>query len=191
MHHIFHTEAIVLGSYEKAESDSLTALYTKEFGLVFANARGARNLRSKLRYALQPYSIVQLDLISIKGGFRVGSVRSIVVPSALSLKTYSTLYKLSKLVRRLCAGEEKNIPLFQSLTETMSMLLSGTITDERIPSIELIAVLRTLFHLGYITDDFASPFTEGELTPALIENAAVARRTLVSTINQSLKETML
>jgi DNA repair protein RecO len=191
MHHIFHTEAVVLGTYVKAESDKLVTLYTKEFGLVRADARGMRNMRSKLRFSLQPYSIVQLDMISTKGGWRVGSVRSVTVPSGLSIHEYSTLYKISKLVSRLCAGEEKNEALYKSLVETLTTLFEEKTTTTTAHTIELVAVLRILFHLGYITGDIASPFIDGPLTTALLESAGATKKRLLETINHSLRETML
>lgn len=191
MHHIFHTEAVVLGTYVKAESDKLVTLYTKEFGLVRADARGMRNMRSKLRFALQPYSIVQLDMISTKGGWRVGSVRSVAVPSGLYIQTYSTLYKISKLVSRLCAGEEKNSALYESLVATFTTLFDEKINPATTYTVELVAVLRILFHLGYITGDTVSPFIDGPITISLLENAGTTRKKLVETINHSLRETML
>ena len=46
MNQIHHTEAIVLGGYAKGEADKLISLYTRDFGLVRADAKGVRKSTS-------------------------------------------------------------------------------------------------------------------------------------------------
>ena len=191
MHLIKHTEAIVLGFTPKRESDALVDLYTKELGMIRAEARGVRNLRSKSRFALQTYSVVALDLIPLKKGWRIGSVRGILAPSPLSALQYSALYKISKLITRLCPGQESHSDFFLSLRDTYTSLLSPIKDEKIVASMELVAVLRILFHLGYITGDIPSDFVSSPITDTLLADAYVLRTKLIKTVNQTLKETML
>ena len=42
MHHIYHTEAFVLGSHQSGEDSKIIVLYATGIGLVYAKAQGVR-----------------------------------------------------------------------------------------------------------------------------------------------------
>ena len=71
MHHIYHTEAFVLGSNQNGEDSKIITLYTKELGLVRAKAQGIRKLASKLRFTLQNFSYAKVDLVRGKEIWRI------------------------------------------------------------------------------------------------------------------------
>ena len=71
MYQKYQTEALVLGSRERGEADRVFALYTRDFGLVWARASGVRRENSKMRYALQSYCYIQTGLVRGKRGWRL------------------------------------------------------------------------------------------------------------------------
>lgn len=73
MHHIYHTEAIVVDATTSKETDMVYFVLTKELGLLYAVAHGVRAHQSKLRYALQIGSHIMLDLIKAKDMWQVTS----------------------------------------------------------------------------------------------------------------------
>lgn len=189
MHHIHHTEAIVLDSRSKSEADKQVYLYTRGLGLVRADARGIRKLTSKLRFALQPYMIARTDLISTKTAYRVGSTDLILSIGLPNMETLSMLHRVTKLIRRLVPEEEKNEALYDALNEIINFLSKKDKID--VYSLELITVLRILFHLGYITENDERSLVREPITEKLLEQAVVRRDELVKEINRSLRETML
>ena len=69
------TDAIVLRSYNLAESDRIVVFLTRSSGLVRAVAKGARKMKSRFGAALEPFTLVKLsfherenrDLVSLSG----------------------------------------------------------------------------------------------------------------------------
>jgi hypothetical protein len=209
VNHIHHTEAIVLGGYPKGEADRQIVLYTRDLGLVRADARGIRKVSSKLRFALQPYMIVQADLIVTRAAYRAGSTDLIESIGLADMPTLSILHRISLLVRRLVPEEEKNEPLFEAITEVIRFLSkkdqqnlknnesinetgqTGQISHLDTASLELLAVFRILYHLGYITESGERSLIREPITGELLEQVKVRRESLVQEVNKSLKETML
>ncbi|HEX3083994.1 MAG TPA: DNA repair protein RecO [Pyrinomonadaceae bacterium] len=56
------TDAIVLRSYNLAESDRIVICLTRSSGLVRAVAKGARRMKSRFGAALEPFTLVKLSL---------------------------------------------------------------------------------------------------------------------------------
>jgi DNA repair protein RecO (recombination protein O) len=73
MHHIHHTEAIILGSKNYGEAGRYYFLFTKDMGLVYASAIGVRKMSSKLRFILQDLSYIKVDLIEGKDFWKITS----------------------------------------------------------------------------------------------------------------------
>ncbi len=197
MHPIHHTEAIVLGGYARAEADKQIVLYTRDLGLVRADARGVRKLTSKLRFALQPYMVVQVDLISTRTLYRAGSTDLILSLDAPKMPVLTTLHRMATLIRRLVPEQEKNEPLYFAIIEIMNFLSRNDkekINDSApldTASLELLTVFRILFYLGYVTDSGEKSILEAPITNELLKQVALRREELVKEVNNSLRETML
>ncbi len=73
MHHIYHTEGIILGSKAYGEAGKCYYIFTKDLGMIFASAQGVRKISSKLRYVLQDFSYIKLDLVRGKDFWRLTS----------------------------------------------------------------------------------------------------------------------
>lgn len=149
-YHVHHTEAIILSSHPVGEGDRLFRCFTREMGLVFARAKSVREGRSRLRYSLQPFSYVELDLIRGKHGWKITSSRLV--------DTFADLWKdnekrrvvaqYAHLTARLVQGEERHDELFHELHAAFSFLRTVA-TMREVEAAELAFVIRLLAHLGY------------------------------------------
>ena len=71
MRHKYTTEALVLARHPLKEAGMLTALLTKEFGLIHARTEGVRRSGAKLAHALQTLRMSEVHLVRGKEGWRV------------------------------------------------------------------------------------------------------------------------
>lgn len=193
MNHICHTEAVVLGGYPKGEADKQISLFTRDLGLVRADARGIRNLTSKLRFALQPYKVVRIDLISTRAAYRAGSTDLLLSLESPDMAVLGALHRIASLVRRLVPEQEKNEALYEAIIEVINFLSKKNkeMPALNVSSLELLAVFRILYHLGYVTESGERSIVREPITPQLLEQVTLRREALVKEVNQSLRETML
>ena len=191
MHHIYHTSALILRSRQKGEANKMIVLYTKELGLVHAATQGIRLLRSKLRFALQDFSIARVDLVRGKDVWRITSATpgTHIAIGETDRDLITRYARVFRLLEKLCAGEESNPELFDDLMVFIDALKQAEFSARH--DIELHIVFRMLFNLGYIapTDALqpliASPF--GTPTDALVAQ----RRAVTQMINDALRESQL
>src|SRR3989344_2709203 len=152
MHHIHHTEGIIVASRNTGEADKMLSIYTRDFGMVFAHARGIRKLESKLRYALQDYALARVNLVRGKSGWRVTSATpGIFVDFKKHPLEAVIIANLSRLLIRLVNGEEKSEEVFQTLKSGIELLVEGISDDNQRRALESLSVLKLLFHLGYLS----------------------------------------
>jgi len=164
MHHIYHTEGIILGSGNFGETGKYYSVFTRDLGLVFASAQGVRKMSSKLRFVLQDFAYLKIDLVKGRDFWRITNVSKTNKLEKLQepeiLKVFASI---SKLLKRLLAGEDPNEILFADLLNGLSILEKSE-TKEELHSIEAVIVLRILNNLGYIggneilKDFIRSPF---------------------------------
>ncbi|OGI69580.1 hypothetical protein A2824_02770 [Candidatus Nomurabacteria bacterium RIFCSPHIGHO2_01_FULL_42_16] len=211
MHVIHKTEGFVLGSKNVREADKYFYIYTRDFGLIGAFAQGVRKSASKLRGHLQDFSLVSLELVQGREIWRITGAQvfppllasSLEESSARSLSwievrfltepVFQFLTNLSKLIRRLCPGEEKSEDLFGHLKEAHKFLSKGNpCSKEDIQAFECVAVLKILNTLGYVGDSQnLSFFVTSVVDKSVLEKAKEKRRILVAEINNSIKESQL
>src|SRR5665647_3683275 len=110
MHHIYHTEGIILGSRNYGESGKFYYIFTRDLGMIHASAQGVRKMSSKLRFVLQDFSYVKIDLVAGKNIFRVTSASKTNLLEQITKKreVFQVLVNISKLLKRLLAGVEPN-----------------------------------------------------------------------------------
>ncbi len=191
MHTIHTTEGFILKSVDFGEASKYFFIFSKDFGLIKVAAQGVRDIKSKLRFNLEDYS---LGLFSVVRGREVWRLTS--VEKRQSIKDNEKLKLISRifsLLLRLLHGEEKNDLLFDSLKDGINFLVDNTLNDKESESFECIIALRILSALGYIGklgnfDQFTiSPYFTSELILAMstLKNQAIIE------INKSLKETHL
>ena len=193
MHHIYHTEGIILESKNFGETGKYYSIFTRDLGMVYASAQGVRKMSSKLRFVLQDYAYVKLDLIQGKDFWRITSAGKTNKLGQLTKnsETFKVFFNITKLLKRLLAGVERNEVLFVDLINSLS-ILEKIETQENLRNIEAIIVLRILNNLGYIGENeilqnlVKSPFEEN-----LIFEFSKSRPQVLHQINKALKETHL
>ncbi len=152
MYHIYQTEGMVLKSVDFGEANKYLFVFTKEFGLIKIATQGLRNVKSKLRYGLQEFSIARLSLVRGRSIWRTTN-------SACDNNLYFSLIKnkekiiivrhILNLLMQLLSGEEKNEDLYKTIKKSFSFLKKGDFDSEDIKSFENIIIVRILYCLGY------------------------------------------
>ena len=182
-----------MGSKGYGETGKYYSIFTRDLGMIYASAQGVRKMSSKLRFILQDFAYIKVDLVQGKDFWRVTSASKTNKLEKLSknLETFKVVSNIANLLKRLLAGIEKNEALFIDLIKGLSILEKAD-KKEDLRHIEAIIVLRVLNNLGYIGENeilqnlIKSPFEED-----LIFEVSKSRSQVLRQINQALKETHL
>ncbi len=194
MHHIYHTNGFILSSVNKGEANKMLTIYTREMGLVRAMVQGIRLHKSKLRFALQDLSYSNIDLVRGKDIWRVTSSRNITTfPYARSSKaSLLIIARVSKLLERLCDGEQSNEKIFDDFIQSLYLLDSESILDSSREALEIHLVLRIMDQLGYIGEsDMLKNYLDGSINIENTEILLLEKRSILSHINKALNESQL
>ncbi|MFA6274367.1 MAG: DNA repair protein RecO [Candidatus Paceibacterota bacterium] len=199
MHHIYHTEGLILGSHNFREAEKVFYIFTKDLGMISASAQGIRKISSKLRFVLQDFAYVKIDLVHGKEFWKITSALKTNKLENISKhsESFEIFTNIARLLKRLLAGEDANEVLFTDLIVGLSMLdkidfARGVLAKIELQNIEVIIVLRMLHNLGYIGGDkifenlIKSPFEED-----LLFKVSKSRAKILSEINKALRETHL
>lgn len=193
MHHIYHTEGIILSSRNHGEAGKYYFIFTRDLGMITASAQGVRKMSSKLRYVLQDFAYLKIDLVQGKNIFRVTNASKTGALEQITRmpETFVVFANIARLLKRLLAGVEPNEALFLDLINGLSVLESLQ-KEEDLRNIEAILVLRILNNLGYIGENeilknlIKSPFEQN-----LVFEVSKDRTKVLHQINKALKETHL
>lgn len=198
MHHIYHTEGIILGSGDFGETGKYYSIFTRDLGMIYASAQGVRKMSSKLRFVLQDFAYLKIDLVRGKDFWRITSASKTNKLEKLSKpEIFEIFVNISKLLKRLLAGEDPNKDLFLDLISGLSVLEKvGTKEPARaggeLRNVEAVIVLRILNNLGYIGgNEILKDFIESPFEEDLIFRASENRTKILHQINKALKETHL
>ena len=144
------SEALVCGSRAHNTSDRSYLLFTREAGMLYAQARSVREERSKQRFALQEFSYVRATLIHGKSGWRVAGVEAIqnVYAEQPTREARGFVRSVLLLLRRLIQGETAHPELFDEVVGVLSNPIDATSVV-----LERVLTLRILALLGYIAVD--------------------------------------
>lgn len=140
-YHIYTTKGIVLSERGIGEADRIYSILTRDFGLIRASATGVRKAESKLRGALEPFTLSTISLVKGKDYWRT--------TSAEMIKTISNSPFIARplaLVEKLVQGESPNVGLFDTVEGAIS---SSKSLDE---VFEISLVSKILYHLGYLKE---------------------------------------
>ena len=196
MYSIYTTEGFILKSVSSGEADKFFTILTKDFGLIRAESRGVRKFDSKLRYALQDFSLVNFSLIRGREKWRIGSaslIKNVFADLRGKFGSLALIARVSALLSRLLTGEEKNSALFEHVKNAVIFISDDDHSDLVLQNVEYLLVLRILYSLGYLgaSPDWSvftsSPFFETELLMKMEQS----KRQAIATINKSLKESHL
>ncbi len=195
-HHMYHTPGLVLSSRGVGEANSLFNIFTRELGMIEASAQAVREVKSKLRFSLRDFSLSELSLVRGKQGWKITSAvldnnfSDKYGPGSNSLRVAA---RVSNLLQRLVAGEEKNERLFDMVGAALRFLSTETLSEDELANAECILVLSILHELGYLQDESAfRPFIgEVSWSRELVCSAAPLRSKIVAQINTSLRESQM
>lgn len=193
-HHIYHTQAIVIGSRNYGEANKILTLYTRELGLIRAVAQGIRLSKSKLRFALADYSLARVDLVKGREVWRVTSATPIKSFGSLTqtISGVSILSHTVKLLERLLPGEDPHENIFDDVVTAYEYLTLHNDRQEFFEVTELCLVLRILKSLGYIsTKEEYRNHVEGVFEPENIAIDSLPKKTIIFEINRALRESQL
>lgn len=143
----YTTEALVVGVRDRAGADRSVRLFTEESGMLTARATGIREEKSKMRYALQPFSFARVTLVRGKYEWRLTGALcgSNVFFSANDRACRGQLLKFMRLVERFITGEEESRELFRIVSDGVRHLAEH---DDEVAY--RVSVFRLLTSLGYI-----------------------------------------
>ena len=194
-YHVYHTEALLLGGTARGEGDKLLYCYTRDLGLVLVHAKSLREMRSRLRYALQTFSHAHVDLIHGKHGWKLISARPLDSFGSLwkEGRKRSIVAQYTELIRRLIQGEEAQETLFDEVLEGLQHLRT-LVDEEELRAAELLFVVRLLHRLGYWgdTEGYEQMFhTDIWKDKQALGLASTSRMTLLVQVNRALRETQL
>ena len=192
MHRTYHTEAIVLGLRPAGETSASARLYTRELGLISGWVQGARSMRSKLRYHVQPFSHSTISLVRGRELWRVTGAEE--APGSLRPQAdharLPVLARIGSMLVRFVAGEERDAELFDDVRAGFAAILSAE--EPQIGTYEATLLLRFFHRLGYIADDpQLLPILRAEKYSAAADAFQSARPEAIRVINQALRESQL
>ena len=193
MYHIHHTEGIILSSKNYGEAGKYYSLLTRDLGLINASAQGVRKISSKLRFVLQDFSYIKVDLVRGKDFWRLTSASKTCKLDELSKNTISfeIFANVARLLKRMLPGELPNAYLFNDLLDGLVFLEKSKIQSEA-ENIEVIIVLRILNNLGYIgNNEMLKNITKSPYEDDLIFEASRSRTKILLEINKAIHETHL
>lgn len=145
----YTTQALVCGTWSKNTSDKTYLLFTREAGMLYADARSVREEKSKQRYGLQDFSRCKVSLVKGKGGWRLGSVEALenYYQSAVDKAARGSIVQLFRFLRRFYKGEEAAPELFDYLVEACAVLQTSPLAQAQL---QARVELQILTELGYV-----------------------------------------
>jgi recombinational DNA repair protein (RecF pathway) len=145
----YTTEALVCGTFNRNTADRNFLLFTKEAGMLYADARSVREERSRQRYALQEFSLVRVSLIKGKYGWKIGSVEAVknYYHEAISREARGSVVTLYRLLRRFVRGEEADKKMFAYVCAGLE-LVTKDVPNRKF--VEMVLSVTILSFLGYV-----------------------------------------
>lgn len=195
-YHVYTTLGIVLDGKPSGEADKYYSIFTKELGLIIASAKSVRLSQSKLRFALNDYSLSEFSFIRGKHRWKITSSREI----ANIYKHYfaeddtrDTAVRILHLLKQLLQGEEKNEALFVLVFDALQFLKMNQLRDKELKAFECVALLRILATLGYVKEEalYSSFLETSAWSSFLIDDAIPLIPDMISQINTSIEASQL
>lgn len=149
MHTIFHTDAIVLSSYNTNEANKTVVLFTETFGVLRVRVQGVRKSSAKLRSHILDYGLVRVDVVKGRGMWRMTNARLLehpLVSATPSMHGRAYVRMLGSIER--FSGEELPQPeLFAHVRSVLSLLLRMDIDQK---TTDTFLLWKTMVFLGYV-----------------------------------------
>lgn len=192
MHHIYTTESLIL-KREPQNSSAYYYILTKDLGLIKARAQGVREMKSRLKGALQELSLSTIAYVHGKAGWKI--------TTAIPDKNFFTetknadvrkiMARISDCLIRLIPGEEKSAEIFTAVEKGFSALVQSE-KDSLV--IEVIILTRILYTLGLLAkDETTSEILKdySDFSVPIISHTLTHKALIIRAINKGFKESQL
>lgn len=145
----YTTEALVCGTFDRNTADRSYLLFTKDAGMLYADARSVRTEKSKQRFALQDFSAIRVSLVKGKAGWKIGSVEAQTnhYMKATDKAARGSVVNVYRWLRRFIKGEEAAPELYEYILSALAVVTKDV--PERL-YVEDVIKLRILTELGYV-----------------------------------------
>lgn len=151
----YRSEAIVLRSIKLGESDKIITLFTKEFGIKRAVARGIRKTTSKFGARLEPFNCVDVQLYQGRSLDTITQVE-IIHPFSKFISQRFEVFSAAGMVNELCEKLlEESVKFLSLYALTKGALFSLVHKDYRPIFISASFCLRALAVSGWAVSCFA------------------------------------
>lgn len=190
MHHIYHTEALILEVRQSKETDMVYFVLTKELGCIYVVAHGIRKAQSKLRYGLQIGSFVYMDVVRGKDMWQITStIPDSSVDMLLRTKEGRRLWsRLVFVLKRMAPKDEQDYFLWEVVLN-FCQLAKDLIDSDMLYKLEIYFVHTLLSYLGYTTRQDAFSIDPEDIHTHIMESFPMAL--YIKDINRAFKESHL
>lgn len=139
---------IVTGYTDYKDNDRILTLFTLEQGRVDVKARGCRKTTAPLLACAQPFVYGEYELFTTKGKYSVRQcdIRDSYYPLREDIDRYAVASMVTRTCQETVQENEKNAPLFELLTYTLTFLAYA---DTAPADILYAFLLRYLSKTGY------------------------------------------
>lgn len=146
-HRIYHSSAFVLGSQSSGETGRSFWFFTDNLGLVIADARAVREIKSKLRYHLTTGSLATISLVKGRDRWRlVGAETDRVLPNGDRRSWVSIL----ELVRSTFVAGQPEPRIFSELESAFSWIYRRAGGKVPLADFRIVTMFRILGLLGLV-----------------------------------------
>lgn len=140
------TDAIVLRTYNLAESDRIVVCLTRSSGLVRGVAKGARRMKSRFGAALEPFTVIRLAFHEKENRDLVSISTADILKSHFSLNAQpevaEVLAYMGELVAEFAPPHETDERLFRMLAACVDALASASGAERQVTRYFEIWLLR-------------------------------------------------
>lgn len=193
-HEIYQTEGIILDRRNFGEAEKLYIVLTDKFGKITAIAQGVRNIKSKLKFSLEPLSLVKFALVATGESWRIVDAEKIKSFKSINNEQEKLLLfsRLVKLISRMLQGQEKNQNLWNQFLADVTFLEIGDMGKKDLVAFEAAAAARILHNLGYIDKDELSFFINADsLNNDILADVDKVRQKIILAINEAVRSSHL
>jgi recombinational DNA repair protein (RecF pathway) len=183
-YHVYTTRALVLSYTSTKEADRLYNILTRDLGVIRASARAVRKEMSKLRGALEPYSILNISLIKGRGEWKITSGSLEYSIKNLGKDFFLAFVRALTLLEKLVAGESKHPEILDTIDNFVN--LSKTLRKEDTEAMEILLVASVLNHLGYVSIHGFEPKLFSDIDADSINLVKENKSKLVKAINDGI-----
>lgn len=145
-----------MGGKEVGEADRIFSVMSKDFGRIDAVAQGARYIKSKLRYSLNDFSHSRIGLTMSGDLWRIIDAEELNSWPSIRAnpEKLAAASRICELINRMVKGQESDLNLWEEFKNTFVYLekIEEPITEKKLRTLELLATLRLLSHLGYVAE---------------------------------------